>query len=77
MAEPVEASRSEKRWAMLAHALTLAGWVIPLADLAAPALVGWICRGSAYVKLHVRSSMRFQVSCLIYELVGLGAMGIS
>lgn len=77
MTDPVEATRSEKRWAMLAHALTLAGWVIPLADLLAPALVGWICRGSAYAKLHVRSSMRFQVSCcLIYKLVGLGAMGI-
>ena len=75
MSEPQEATRDEKRWAMLAHALTVAGWVIPLANLLAPALVGWSNRESAYVQIHARASLRFQTSCLIYELVGLGLMG--
>lgn len=75
MSEPQEATRGEKRWDMLAHALTFAGWVIPLAILLAPALVGWSNRESAYVQLHARASLRFQTSCLIYELVGLGLMG--
>ena len=60
---------------MLAHSLTFAGPVFPLANLLAPALVGWWNRESAYVRFHVRSSLGFQVSCLIYEAVGLGAAG--
>lgn len=60
---------------MLAHALTLLGWAIPLAGLLAPAVVGWSERRSAYVEFHARVSLRFQASCLIYELVGLSAMG--
>ena len=60
---------------MLAHALTFAGWVIHLANLLFPALVGWSNRDSAYVQVHARASLRFQTSCLIYELVGLGLMG--
>ena len=60
---------------MLAHALTLAGWVIPLANLLVPFLVGWSNRESAYVQVHARASLRFQTSCLIYELAGLGLMG--
>jgi uncharacterized Tic20 family protein len=76
MSEPQEATRDEKRWAMLAHALTLAGWVIPLANLLFPALVGWSNRESAYVRFHARASLRFQTSCLIYELLGLALMGV-
>ena len=75
MSEPQEATRDEKRWAMLAHALTLVGWVIPLANLLFPALVGWSNRESAYVQCHARASLRFQTSCLIYEFVGLGLLG--
>ena len=60
---------------MLAHALTFAGRVFPLANLLAPALVGWWNRESAYVRFNARSSLGFQVSCLIYEAVGLGAAG--
>ena len=51
---------------MLAHALTLVGWVIPLANVLAPALVGWLRRRSPYVRFHVRSSIGFQASCTIY-----------
>ena len=76
MTEPQEATRDERRWAMLAHALTLAGWVIPLANLLFPALVGWSNRDSAYVQCHARASLRFQVSCLFCELAGLGLVGV-
>ncbi|MDE0206427.1 MAG: DUF4870 domain-containing protein [Candidatus Tectomicrobia bacterium] len=71
----MEATQGERRWAMLAHVLTLLGLVIPLADLLVPAVLGWSKRGSEYVRFHARSSLRFQVSCLILELAGLACLG--
>ena len=60
---------------MLAHVLTLSGWVIPLADLLFPALVGWCMPDSDYVGFHARSSLRFQVSNLICKVAFLTMLG--
>lgn len=72
--EHADATLDERRRAMLAHALTLCGLVIPLADLLAPVLVGRLGRQSAYVRFHARASLSFQVSCLLYELADLGVL---
>ena len=72
-----ETTDDDRRWAMLAHALALCGLVIPLADLLAPALVGRLGRQSTYVRFHARASLRFQVSCLVYEVIGLGALAVA
>ena len=71
-----ETTDKDRKWAMLAHALTLCGLVIPLADLLAPVLVGRLGRQSAYVRFHARASLCFQVSCLLYELAGLGVLAV-
>lgn len=60
---------------MLAHVLSLVGWINPLADLVLPVLVGWFRRRSDYVGFHARSSLRFQVSNLIYKVSFLVLLG--
>ncbi len=62
---------SERNWATLCHLLSFSGLVIPLGNLLGP-LIAWNMKkdASSYVDEHGRESVNFQISMLIYGVIG-------
>jgi uncharacterized Tic20 family protein len=71
---PVEdgPSSDDRLWAMLAHLLTLTGYLVPLGNIIAPLII-WVVKKdqSPYVDYHGKESLNFQISILIYLLVSI------
>lgn len=68
----VSISSDDKTWAMLAHLLTISGFVIPLGNIIAP-LVIWLVKKetSKFVDYHGKESLNFQINILVYLLVSI------
>lgn len=66
------ASSEERTWSILVHAAAFAGAVVPFGSILGPYLV-WVIKKpeSAEVDRHGKASMNFQISMLIYLVVGL------
>jgi uncharacterized Tic20 family protein len=64
--------RNEHTWGMLCHLAALAGYVIPLGNIVGP-LVVWLIKKDEYpfVDEQGKSSLNFQISMLIYEIVSI------
>ena len=65
-------SPDERTWAMFCHLSTLAGWIIPFANLIAP-LVIWLVKKDQYpmVDDQGKEALNFQINITIYELGSL------
>lgn len=68
---PSTPSDSERTWAILAHALTLAGGLLGgMPAFVAPLVIYLIYRDrSAYVAHHAREALNFSISFLIYGVI--------
>ncbi|HEV8059380.1 MAG TPA: DUF4870 domain-containing protein [Gemmataceae bacterium] len=64
-------SDEEKRTAMWCHLSSLAGVVVPTANIMAP-LYCWLSRKetSRFVNFHGKESLNFQINMLLYSLLG-------
>jgi uncharacterized Tic20 family protein len=65
-------NRNEHTWGMLCHLAALAGYIIPLGNIVGP-LVVWLIKKDEYpfVDEQGKSSLNFQISMLIYEIVAI------
>ena len=63
--------KEERNWAMACHLSALAGYVIPFGNIAGPLLV-WLLKKDEYslVNEQGKESLNFQLSLLIYMLIG-------
>lgn len=71
MADPTPLSDSDARlWASLSHALSLAGYVVPLGNVVAPLIV-WLAlrERSAFVEEQAKESLNFQLTQLGVALI--------
>ncbi|MBK9188421.1 MAG: DUF4870 domain-containing protein [Phycisphaerales bacterium] len=68
MAGPVTTS-TERNFALAAHLLLLAGQVVPVV----PSLILWLVKRdeSAFIDDHGKESVNFQISLLIYVIIGM------
>jgi uncharacterized protein len=73
--EPVEPSfegitEEQKTWGMLAHLLSLSGFLVPLGSVIAP-LVVWLIKKDTmpFVEDQGKESLNFQISMLIVSLI--------
>ena len=64
-------TKDEKLYGTLCHLLAFAGYVAPVAGSIVGPLVLWLVKKeeSAFVDLHGRESVNFQISILIYTVV--------
>jgi uncharacterized Tic20 family protein len=71
MADLAPLSDSDARlWASLSHALSLAGYAVPLATVGAPLVIWLVFRErSALVEQQARESLNFQLTQLVAALV--------
>ena len=68
---PYGAESSECNWAVLAHLSTLVGYFIPFANVVCPlAVMLTKGRDSEFIEEHAREALNFQISLLVYALVG-------
>jgi hypothetical protein len=69
------ASPEEANWAVAAHLLSFAGYVLPLLNVAGPAAV-WLAKRdeSPFVELHAREALNFQISITLYLVVASALM---
>jgi uncharacterized Tic20 family protein len=65
-------SKSERQWATGCHLIPLAGYLLLIASVLAP-LVMWLLKreDGAFIDGQGKESVNFQISILIYFLVGL------
>ncbi len=71
-----EYKQSDARtWAMLCHAATFAGYVVPFGNVIGP-LVVWLLKKdtSALVDEHGKETINFQLSMTLYMLVAFALM---
>ncbi len=63
--------KEERTMGMLCHLLAFAGFVIPLGNIIGP-LVVWLVKkeASKFVDFHGKESLNFQISMLIYCIIG-------
>jgi uncharacterized Tic20 family protein len=69
----VALTSDDKTWGMLAHLLSLAGYIgIPFGNVIAP-LVVWLVKRdtSKFVDYHGKESLNFQINILVYLLVSI------
>jgi len=65
-------SREERTWGLLSHLLALVGYtVIPFGNIIAPLLI-WLVKKdeSQFVADQAKESLNFQISLMIYAIVG-------
>jgi uncharacterized protein len=64
-------SEHERTWGMLAHLSALAGLVMPLLGIVLGPLVVWLARrdDSAFVALHAKEALNFNISVLIGAVI--------
>ncbi|HWI41544.1 MAG TPA: DUF4870 domain-containing protein, partial [Verrucomicrobiae bacterium] len=73
-AAPAMSEAQERRWAMLCHLLTFSGWIIPLANIAAPLAVWlWKRKDSEFVDFHGKVSLNYQLTLMIFG-IGIGTL---
>jgi len=65
-----DATPEEANWAVAAHLLSFAGYVVPLLNIAGPAAV-WLTKRdeSDFIELHAREALNFQISFTLYMTV--------
>lgn len=65
-------TQDERTWAMFCHLSTLAGWVIPFANLIGPLII-WLVKKDQYpmVQDQGKEALNFQINMTIYETVCL------
>jgi len=70
--ETTQLTQEEKNMAMLCHLGAFAGWLIPFGGIIVP-LVIWLSKRdeSAFIDFHGRESVNFQLSMLIYVIIGI------
>ena len=65
-------SSNERTWSILVHAAAFAGLVVPFGNILGPFIVWTIKKAeSAEVDRQGKAAMNFQISMLIYAIVGL------
>ena len=65
-------SSDERTWSILVHAVAFAGLVVPFGGILGPFIVWTIKKAeSAEVDRQGKAAMNFQISMLIYVIVGL------
>jgi uncharacterized Tic20 family protein len=64
-------SANVRNWCVLAHALALVGFVVPVAGHVVGPLVVWLAKrqDSPEIDAHGKESLNFQISMLIYALI--------
>ena len=64
-------SPTVRNWCVLAHALALVGFFVPLAGHIVGPLVIWLAKrdDSAEIDAHGKESVNFQISMLIYNMI--------
>jgi len=69
---PAPPASDVRTWEMLAHLSALSGYVIPFGTFLGPYLV-WQIKKDQFpaVENHAKAALKFQLSCLIYALIGL------
>ncbi|NLN78941.1 MAG: DUF4870 domain-containing protein [Armatimonadetes bacterium] len=68
---PQLTAQEERTWGMLCHLLAFSGLIIPFGSFLGP-LVVWLMKKdlSQFVNQQGKASLNFQLSCLIYGIVG-------
>jgi uncharacterized Tic20 family protein len=64
-------SSSVRTWCVLAHALALIGFLVPLAGHLVGPLIVWLAKrdDSPEIDAHGKESLNFQISMLIYNAI--------
>src|SRR3954447_19473624 len=64
-------STTVRTWTILAHAIALIGFFVPIAGHIVGPLVIWLAKRdeSPEIDLHVKESVNFQISMLIYNVI--------
>ncbi|WP_337102437.1 DUF4870 domain-containing protein [Paenibacillus sp. YIM B09110] len=70
MNHPYTPHPDEKQFAMLAHVIAFAGFIIPLGNIIGPLII-WLIKKdqSHYVDFHGKESLNFQISIMIYGVI--------
>ncbi len=65
-------STDERNWALLIHISTLSGFIIPFGNIIAPIILWHMKKEeSAFIGMHGREAINFQISMTIYILVSI------